>query len=201
MVFNRQTRSLTIGWLASIGYFSFLSGCLNPAFINGLSGGSVVPLAPGDTPYVQVLLINATSSKTVAARFGFTPEYQQLNAFYMYGIEPQGQRGFLLGCPVNQVGLGDPTDLTLPALVLTTTDGTVNVPPSAFPLTLQSGNDYVCGDTVVFTIVDDASNGYGVNVSTGRVDGSAQGGPFSGPDTYAIYQLLQYSGTVVTPIP
>ncbi len=195
-----KTRMRRVGWLAAMVYFASLSGCLNPAFINGLSGGSVVPIAPGDTPYIHVLFINASSTKTFKVQLGWTPEYQGLNSWYIWGIEPGAQTGVVLGCPINQVGLGDPSDLTLPAIEITEEGSTVNVPAGAFPLTLQNGEDYVCGDTVVFTLVDDRNNGYGINVSPGRVDGSTQGGPFTGPDTFQLLQLLQYSGGV-PPIP
>jgi hypothetical protein len=203
MKLNRQTRRILhrIGCLAAVVFFAHLSGCLNPAFVNNLTGGSTVPIAPGDTPYIHVLFINATQATTIELYFGWTPEYQGSNWFHMTGISPLTQRGLLLGCPINQIGLGNPDDLALPAMVLTTSTGTVNVPPSAFPLTLHNGTDYVCGDMVVFTIVDDRNNGYGINVSPGRVDGSNQGGPFTGPDTYAIYQALQFSGSTPIPIP
>lgn len=188
------------GWVATV-YFASLSGCLNPAFVTGLTGSTPVPTAPGDTPYVHVLLINATTSKTIDVQFGWTPEYQTSQGFYLYGIAPQQQSGVILGCPINQIGLGSPSDLTLPALKLTDANGTIDVPPSAFPLTLQNGPDYSCGDTVVFTVADDRNSGYGISVSTGRVEGSTQGGPFTGPDTYAILQLLQYSDTLPIPVP
>lgn len=172
-------------------------GCLNPTFVSQLSGGSTVPLAPGDTPFVHVLVINATEELIVDVQFGFTPEFQGFNSALVGGILPGQQSGFLLACPVSQIGLGDPTDLGAPAVTLTTAeDVEINVPPAAFPLVVRNGTDFSCGDTVVFTIVDDRSNGYGISVQPGRVNGANHTGPFSGPDTFEIVNLLLMSSGV-----
>lgn len=181
--------------VAVVACLSHLSGCLNPTFVNKLSSGSFVPLAPGDTPYVQVLVINGTLEKTIDVVLGFAPEYQGINAWGIAGIGPGNQQGFVLTCDVNQIGLGDPTDLSRPAMVITGEEGdAVNVPASAFPLTLASGRDFNCGDTVIFSIVDDRNNSYGIQIAPGRIDGSTQTGPFNGPDTFEIYQLLDVGG-------
>jgi hypothetical protein len=179
------------------------AGCLNPTFVNQLSNGAVVPLAPGDTPFVHVLVINATQSLTLGFQFGWTPDFQGFNTGFVFGVAPEQQKGFLLGCPVDQIGLGNPGDLNAPAIVITTSaDEVINVPPAAFPLVLSRPRDFECGDTVVFTVIDDPNNGYGIQVLPGRVDGRNYTGPFSGPDTFEIVQLMLMSaGTPPIPIP
>ncbi len=170
------------------------SGCLNPGFVNQLAGGSIVPLAPGDTPFVQVLVINATASKSLSFEFGWSPEFQGFSTGFINNVVAETQRGFLLACPVDKIGLGNPLDLNQPAIVI---DGTVDVPASAFPLFLLEGRDFYCGDTVVLTVTDDTNNGYGIHISAGRIDGATQTGPFSGPDTFEIVnELLMSNGSV-----
>jgi len=66
----------------------------------------------------------------------------------------------------------------------------------------KNGQDFQCGDTVVLGVVDDPNSGYGIKVVGGRVNGSTQTGPFSGPDTFQIVQaLLIANGTPPIPVP
>jgi hypothetical protein len=188
--------------LAAALFFTALYGCLNPAFVNGLSGGSVVPLAPGDAPYIQVILANATTKYSIGVQLGWTPAYQGVTSAALAGIAPGAQHGMLLGCPIDRIGLGNPLDLTLPALTLDDGTTVVNVPASAFPLTVSAGTDFSCGDSILFTVTEDRTNGYGIQVAAGRIEGSTQTGPFSGPDTFQIYNALQLStGIPPTPVP
>jgi len=183
-----------------------LTGCLNPEFVNSLSGRaarSTVPLAPGDTPYVHILVINASALYQLDFQVAFTPAFQGFNSVTI-AVPPETQEGVVLPCPVSQVGLGNPLDLTDPAIILNPVDGSnpINIPAGAFPLTLKSGENYDCGDTVVFTVVDDRTSGFGINISTGRVEGTTQTGPFSGPDTFEVLHLLLLSsGTPPTQVP
>lgn len=202
-----RARAITASRLAAACVLTAsLSGCLNPTFVNSLSGGtarSAVPLAPGDTPYVHILVINASALYELDFQVAFTPAFQGYNSVTL-AVPPETQEGIVLPCPVSQVGLGDPLDLTYPAIVLNPIDGSnaINIPAGAFPLTLKSGENFNCGDTVVFTVVDDRTSGFGIAVSTGRVDGTTQTGPFSGPDTYEVLQLLLLSsGTPPTTVP
>lgn len=171
---------------------TLLTGCLNPSFVNNVGGGGgVVPLAPGDTPFVQILVVNATESYIVDVTFGFTPAFEGSNSLTVAGIMPEQQAGVVLPCPVTQLGLGDPSSLSTPAVVLTLADDSkVNIPAGAFPFTVMGNEDFVCGDTVVFTVAESSTTGYGISISSGRVLGSTQTGPFSGPDTFAILEQL-----------
>ena len=179
-----------------------IHGCFNPAFVNGLSGGRQAPLAPGSTPYIQVLVINSTTGATVDFRFGWTPAFQGFNTAYQKGIAPQMQHGTLLGCPINQIGLGNPQNLSMPAMVVYRNGEVTNVPASAFPLVFRDGIDYICGDTLVLGVIDDPTSGFGVKIVAGRVDGVTQTGPFSGPDTFQIVQaLILANGTPPIPVP
>lgn len=201
MSFEYLRRRSIIAMLPLVGASLLLAGihgCLNPAFLNQLSGGSVTPLAPGNTSFIHVLVVNGTTDATLDFQFGWTPAWQGFITTYIYGISPQTQMGLLLGCPIDQIGLGDPTNLSTPAIIITRDTLAVNVPASAFPLVFQEGSDYFCGDTLVLNVIDDPTNGYGIKIIPGRIDGATQTGPFSGPDTYQILQaLLTASGATI----
>jgi hypothetical protein len=204
MLFPRHKRPTALKVLACItcAVLTSFSGCFNPTFVNQISGGSVVPIAPGDTPFIHVLIINATESSNVGMQLGWTPQVQGRNAAGYTGIAPEQQIGFLLPCPIEQIGLGNPNDLTSPAVIIESSAGEINIPAGAFPLILQRGRDFDCGDTVVLTVVDSRSNVYGVEILPGRVRGSGQTGPFSGPDTFEIVELLLMgTGLPPTPVP
>lgn len=199
-------------WAVTFAALGGASGCLKSEFVNEVAGGGVVPLAPGDTPFISVVVVNKTTKYTFDFVIGYQPSSTGFNAYGLSNVQPQVQLGVVLSCPVEEIGIGDPSDLTRPAMVLytgqksTTTaqtidgvSGTVNVPYSAFPLTLKSGQDYECGDAVVFTVVEDPNSGYGINIYAGRVDGTTQTGPFSGPDTYEILDLLLFLNGGGTP--
>jgi hypothetical protein len=202
-LFPHNKRCTALKLLATVTCMTLvaLGGCFNPAFVNQLSGGSVVPIAPGDTPFIHVLVINATLSHTLNFQFGWTPDFQGYNTSFVFGIAPRQQQGFLLGCPIDQIGLGNPGDLNAPAIIISPEGGgNINVPPGAFPLVLVRNRDFVCGDTVVFTVIDDQTSGYGIAVLPGRVDGSTQRGPFTGPDTFEIVNFMIMSAGI-PPIP
>jgi hypothetical protein len=199
---RRPTAKKALALFATCLSLAGICSCINPTFVNTLSGGSVVPLAPGNAKFVHVLVINATATSTLDFQFGWTPTFQGFNSGYVHGIIPSQQRGFLIACPVDQIGLGNPLDLVQPAIVITLSDGRiVDVPASAFPLTLKGGSDFVCGDTVVFTVVDNRTASYGISISAGRIDGQGQTGPFTGPDTFQIVELLLATSGGTTPTP
>lgn len=204
-LFPQTKRHTTLKLLATIACATLISlgGCFNPAFVNQVGGGGIVPLAPGDTPFVHVLVINATASSTVGMQVGWTPEFQNYNTGAILGIAPQQQRGVLLGCPIDQIGLGNPNNLNDPAVIITPEGGNdINVPAGAFPLVMVRGRDFECGDTVILTVIDDRNNGYGIQILPGRVDGATQRGPFTGPDTFEIVQFMLLSaGAPPIPVP
>jgi hypothetical protein len=200
---NRLTRLRILRWAGAVTCLLHVSGCLNPTFVNQVTGGRVAPLAPGNAPFVQVLVINATVSADIDIILAWTPPEANISAFTMQGIGPNVQLGKLLQCPVDMIGLGTPTDpVNTPAMVVRNNGVTTNVPASAFPLVFRNGQDFQCGDTIVLGVIDDATSGYGVKIVSGRVNGSSQTGPFSGPDTFQIVQgLLIANGSPPIPIP
>jgi hypothetical protein len=187
--FARLTSAVLAGLVLCFG-----TGCLNPATFNQASGGAVAPLAPGDTPFVLVRAVNL-SQYTVDMNFSYDAPAYSFSGYFMDGIEPNnGDNGFVLPCPVNSISLGNEGAPTTPALTLTAADGgTTEVPTSAFPLeVIGGGTDFSCGDTVVFTIVNDRNSSYGIEVYPGRIEAGGQQGPFTGGDTFEILQLLLF---------
>lgn len=194
---RRRVNYLKLSLIAVLLQLS-IHGCLNPAFVNQLSGGSVVPLAPGDVPFVHILVVNSTADAILDIQFGWTPPFQGFITTFLHGIAPNTQMGTLLDCSVQQIGLGNPLDLSVPAITITRGDLTFDVPASSFPLVFKKGSDFACGDTLVLNVIDDRSNGYGIKIVPGRVDGTTQTGPFSGPDTFQIvHGLLTLNGVSV----
>jgi hypothetical protein len=163
-----------------------VSGC-NPVFFNQVSGGAYAPLAPGDTGYVHVYFVN-DSDYTMDVFYGVdAPARYEGRAVVnnFSGLQPSEGQGIVMQCPVSEVGMGSLTDPAAPALQFSTTDDQlITIPASAFPATMRNNVDYVCGDTVVFTILDDRTSPFLVSVVASRIDGSTQTGPFSGPDTF-----------------
>lgn len=174
--------------LAAVGLVLILiaAGC-NPIFWNQMSGGSFAPLAPGDTAFVLAHAVNDTRvSTTVVIGFDAPTWVNQPITGTFFDIEPGTGNGILIPCPVDEIGLGPLDDPSEMALQFSLPDGgQVTVPASAFPFTLLNGVDYECGDTVLFTIIEDQNSVFGVTVVPSQIEGSTQTGPFSGPDTFS----------------
>ena len=196
------------------------------AVLGGLSAcncGPDIPLAPGDTAFVLFQIVNSTSNIDADIVLTYdTPVHFGKRFATLTGLSPSGGRGITLPCPVHELALGDFDDPTEPALVLTVigsggdddggagpgddmapTGTQVTVPSSAFPLSLQAGIDYECGDAVILTLVDSPSSPFLVTVLPSRIPGTGQTGPFSGPDTFqnleTFLQLTQNPPIPITP--
>ena len=168
-----------------------IAGCLNPDFVTQASGGSPNPIAPGDQRFVLVRVVNATQELTIDAVIGFNTPINPTGEITLDGLDAiNDELGVVLECPVTQISLGSITGLGA-SLLIRTTEGTILfVPATAFPFRLTEGIDYNCGDTLIFSIVDNPASQFRVSVQPGRVDGATQASSFSGPDTYGNLELL-----------
>jgi hypothetical protein len=176
--------------LAGLGLL-VAAGCDNVGLV-GIGGGPSVPVAPGDTPFVLVRCVNASSQFTVEFLIEVdTPLAEQgAPTGGELTVSPGGNSGQVFQCPVDRITLGSFTD-----------EGAVGYRTS-FPGgpqidlvwdqdPLVSGFSYNCGDTVVFMAVDNTNMPGGVEIVAGLIGGADQTGPFSGPDTYEnLLQLL-----------
>lgn len=164
-----------------------------------LTGNRSAPLAPGDNAFVQVWVVNSTKDTTISqAIVGADAPALRYDYFYLQNITQENRKlGGVLPCPVHSLRLGT-TDDSVSALELSpSTGGAISVPSRAFPFALREGVDFNCGDSVYFVVSDNANSPYRVSVGPGVIDGSTQTGPFSGPDTFAILNVLLNPPTVV----
>jgi hypothetical protein len=162
-------------------------------------GFSSVPIAPGDTPFLMIKVINRSSTFTVD--FLIQTETTTVNGTTVGGGELRdirsngGDAALVVPCPVDRVGLGNLNDPNSTGYRVGFTGQTdkVEVPWNRNPLV--SGFSYNCGDTIVFLVTDSQTDRGGVLVTTGLIGGASEMGPFSGPDTFEILEdLLRAEG-------
>jgi len=172
-------------WFAAV--LTATPGC-NPSSINSLVD-SIYPAAPGDVPMILVRIENNSSADINAANIIVDTGLAEPKTVSFPVARGTGNAGTLFQCPVLRVALGDLDLGVAPAMTATFSDGTqVEVP---FGMrTLVEGVDYVCGDTIIFQLIDDRTAETGLRIEAGRVDGSTQTGPFTGADTFRYVQLL-----------
>ena len=178
---------------AGLAALAVLSGCGT-----GL-GGSSVPAAPGDTPFVMIKVINRSSfftldfliqTETITAS-GTTVGGGTLRDIRSNG----GDSALIVPCPVDRIGLGNLNDPNSTGFRVGGPGQIDKVDVSWGQAALVSGFSYNCGDTVLFMVVDSQSEPGGVLVTTGLIGGATETGPFSGPDTFEILEdLLRAEG-------
>jgi hypothetical protein len=171
------------------GAAAVLFGC-NPNLGN-LVGKSAGPVAPGSAGLVLAHVVNATSSDAQVFVGFEAPLFFPQPIAGDFTILAGSEHGIVLPCPVRRLSLGELDDASADAIVLTLEDGgKVTLTSGAFPYQLQQGVDFNCGDTVLFTMIQDRTSASGITVRTSRSPGEGQTGPFSGPDTFRNLELL-----------
>ncbi|UCG31724.1 MAG: hypothetical protein JSU68_08645 [Phycisphaerales bacterium] len=167
---------------AALAMIVAISGC-------GTLGGSSVPAAPGDTPFVMIKTINRSSfvnvdfiiqTETTTAA-GTTVGGGTLTDVRAAG----GDEALVVPCPVDRIGLGNLDDPSSTGLRISFPGSADKTDLAWGQAPLVSGFSYNCGDTVVFLLVDDQNSAGGVLVTTGLIGGATEMGPFGGPDTFA----------------
>lgn len=171
--------------------------CINPDLLNTATSGAAVPLAPGPAnDFVMIQVVNNSSFFLDALVNVDVPDAAALtnNFETLFGnIRPNGgDAGAILRCPVDRVGLGDLDDLSsLGFRAGLTPIGKVGVSWGNTPLV--SGFNYVCGDTILFVAINDASANGGVRIDAGIISGAAQ--PAPAVDTFgALDAILANNG-------
>jgi len=197
-----RTRWVIFFLVPTLAGLVFIAQGCNPVFVNQLTGGSVTPLAPGDQAHVLFHVVNDTDFD-IDVYYGVdAPAWSAAPGLHFFRpVQAGTERGVVIPCPVNEIGLGSLTDPAQAALDFTVPEGgKISVPASAFPFTLVNGVDYVCGDAVLITIINARNSPFMVTVVPSRIAGSTQTGPFSGPDTFAnLDRFLQL--TTQLPVP
>jgi len=175
----------------------FTTGCLNPEFVN-MGTGQLYPTAPGDNPFILVVVLNHTSA-TIDFEFFVDRGSGAERVEFIENLTPgQDTIGQLFRWPVVSVGLGDPANPIAPAITATFESGlTIQVPAGA---ALFGGTDFQEGDTIVFLLEEDARSSTFISLSAGVVDGSSQPGATARSQPFdTIHLLLIRSGLLFVP--
>ena len=183
-------RALRLVCLAGIG---LACGC-------GATGSSL-PIAPGDTPFVLIKVINRSSQFTIdfliqtetTTTTGTVATSRELRNVRSNG----GNAALIVQCPADRIGLGNLNDPeSIGFRVGFPGQEKIGVAWGQAPLV--SGFSYNCGDLVVFLATDSATEPSGVRIDTGLIGGASEVGPFTGPDTYEnLEDLLRSEGLLI----
>lgn len=165
--------------------------CINPELVNTVSGGAVVPAAPGAEEFVVIQLINNSNFFLDALVSVDVPDPGSLIAdirSVFENIRPQGgDAAVVLRCPVDRVGLGSLSDPSSSGFrVGIAPQGKIGVAWGETPLV--AGFNYDCGDTVLFVAINDATASGGVRIDAGVVSGAAQ--PVPAIDTFGTLEAV-----------
>lgn len=180
----RRKWMLAVAGAVSLAHLS----CINPTLTNSVNGG-IYPLAPGDTPFLLVQVVNnstATLSVPIQVDDGAITTYR------LEDIPPLGREsGILLRWPVLRFAVGsisNPFDATAGIKAVFPSGLQTGVPFNM--AALQAGVSYFQGDTVIVNVQADQRNTSVLTVSVARIDGMTQQGPFTGADTFETTQLV-----------
>ena len=189
-----------------------LAGCgenaslFSDSFRNYVSG-NVVPLTPGEpSQFVLVRLVNNTRD---AIEFVVTAErqYQVQDAngnpvittdtetvrLRTFPVETASEVGALIDCPVTRIGLGE--DINRPGsdpglFIMEDADPNnlnlaqgFGVPSNIYPLDSRAGN-FVCGDTVVYRVIESERGVANLKVEPFVLHWVDQPTEFTGPHTF-----------------
>ena len=106
--------------------------------------------------------------------------------------------GVVVAWPILRVALGSLDNPFSPAITATFDNGLSVQVPFGQPA-LEAGTDFSEGDTILFRLTEDARSPTFITVSSGRIDGATQTGPFARADTFATVRLLLVREAVLGP--
>jgi hypothetical protein len=194
----RTLLALTFGAVLTWGGVGL--GC-NPSFVQSLGGAAALPTAPGQAPYILLRLTNAISvppsasasqPATVPTGVGYQLTWRyaggQTGAWNIGspGLSPSEDIGMLVDCNMTIITLGNINDVTADGAWLIYGNNTTQ-PLEPFGKILQNGVDFRCGDTLTFVTFLDPTNSRNYAADYQVQSGQNVIGPFSGPDTFMLY--------------
>ena len=158
-------RKRLLACLAGAGLAVALAGCggaldvtnlFNPQLLSSLGLNGTVATLPGQAPGLLVTVDNRTSLWA-----GLTVAYLDPNGnsqTYTTTLAPGDTSGRMLVCPVQQITLGDLSNLQQSgAVVYLGSGGNLTSAPTidveAYGTALRAGVNYDCGDEIIFAVV------------------------------------------------
>lgn len=159
-------------WLAAlcVGAAIFAAGCvelgiLNPQFAAALGLSPGAATLPGEAPAVLAVVENRTN-RVVEMVLSSRREDEEVR-FDFFTLPPDSSRALALVCPVEELTLGDVTDLDrIGALVRlgngAAADPFIEVEP--FGILLKDGQNFNCGDSVTFAVAPSGATPSGYQI-------------------------------------
>ena len=148
--------------LGGLGALSWSAGCsealslLNPEFLTALGAGEQVASVPGDAPALLVAVENRTN-RLVRAWVSYRTEDSGVEQVG-YLVETGERTAQALICPIDEVTLGDVSDVTAigAEIVLDNSAGQEAIAPfievEPFGVVMKDGINYNCGDSITFVV-------------------------------------------------
>lgn len=136
------------------------SGCLfdpttlfNDQFLSSAGLNQQAASLPGAAPTILVQVENRTG-RTIDAFISYRLSGDDVSSF-VTTVPPGASTGRALVCPIEEITLGDISDLTAPGAVIRLGDGTADDPITEvepFGVLLKQGANYDCGDALMFAV-------------------------------------------------
>ena len=178
LVLRRSAASTFVVFLAVVGCALVPCGCLssdslfNATFLQQLyGGGSGNADLPGDAPAIVAEVVNETN-RNVEYRFTWRDGDGQIQE-RSGALSPGDSYAEMLICTIQEITLGDVSDLTATGAIVRLGDGSTADPyieVEAFGILLQEGINYDCGDSISFRILNSSAtlSGYRVYAYVNR---------------------------------
>ncbi len=142
-----------------------LTDLLNPTFLAALSPGGGVADAPGEAPLVVLEVENGTSH---VVEYRLTWRDSEGDISERTGtLAAGGKYAEAVICPVQEMTLGDVSNLNATSAVVRLGDGSVLAPfveVEPFGVLLQDGINYNCGDVVTFRVLPSQATASGYQI-------------------------------------
>lgn len=144
---------------------SEFSNILDPTFIDTLTGANQVAALPGNAPSILLTVENRTNKLAqVDVTYRTSDGVAQRLPITVSGGQQFAQA---VACPVEEMTVGEITDLTVSGAFVNLGDGGDSDPFVAvepFGVLLRDGITYECGDAVTFALVSSTATASGYRI-------------------------------------
>lgn len=159
-----MTRKLRLSGLVFVASALCLAGCtgvsgfLNPEFLQVLGVGQTVAYLPGEAPAIVVEVENGVD-RVIEYQISWR-DPQGVVQRETGTLGPGKKMGEVLFCPIEEVTLGDVSNLDGTGAIVRLGEGGSNDPiieVEPFGVLLQEGINYDCGDSITFTVLSSSA--------------------------------------------